>query len=210
MSTMDVKRRTGGRSARVRSDVLTHALFVLVEQGYSGFNIAEIAQRAQVHETTIYRRWPTREALMLAAIAEFAQHQLTTINSGHLEQDLRHNLTTIAQVLNSQIGKTLIALAFNPDLPAELKAMTQQLWQDRLESGQQIFQYAIARGEWPQHYNQALLFNEVIGPLLSHHFLLHLPLTDDFLEQRVQFILTNSAYFALNSAPASEPLKALG
>ena len=197
MSETLVKKRTGGRSARVRQDVLTHALFELIEQGYMSFNIAQIAKRAAVHETTIYRRWPTREALMMDAISEFANNQLQPSNSGSLAQDLRHNLGLIANLLQSQIGKTLIMLAFNPELSPELRQMTLTLWQERLQIGQKIFGYAIQRGEWPAQYNQNLVFNEVIGPLLTHYFLLQQPLTDDLLTQRVDFILKNRDAFAL-------------
>ena len=197
MSETLVKKRTGGRSARVRQDVLTHALFELIEQGYMSFNIAQIAKRAAVHETTIYRRWPTREALMMDAISEFANNQLQPSNSGSLAQDLRHNLGLIANLLQSQIGKTLIMLAFNPGLSPELRQMTLTLWQERLQIGQKIFGYAIQRGEWPAQYNQHLVFNEVIGPLLTHYFLLQQPITDDLLTQRVDFILNNRDAFAL-------------
>ena len=197
MSETLVKKRTGGRSARVRQDVLTHALFELIEQGYMSFNIAQIAKRAAVHETTIYRRWPTREALMMDAISEFANNQLQPSNSGSLAQDLRHNLGLIANLLQSQIGKTLIMLAFNPELSPELRQMTLTLWQERLQIGQKIFGYAIQRGEWPAQYNQHLVFNEVIGPLLTHYFLLQQPITDDLLTQRVDFILNNRDAFAL-------------
>ena len=204
MTETTIKRRTGGRSARVRNDVLMHALFELIEQGYLGFNIAQIAQRAGVHETTIYRRWPTREALMMAAINEYANNQLTPINSGNLAQDLLHSLKTIANLLQSQIGKTLIMLAFNSDLPADLKQMTLILWQQRMQIGQTIFDYAIQRGEWPANYDQEMMFNQVIGPLLSQYYLLQQPISEDLLKQKVAFILNNRDAFQTmppNSVP---------
>lgn len=196
-----IKRRTGGRSARVRQDVLTHALFELIEQGYIGFNISQIAKRANVHETTIYRRWPTREALMMETIGEFANNQLQPIDTGNLAQDLRHSLGLIANLLQSQIGKTLIILAFNPELPDKLKDMTLTLWQERMQIGQKLFGYAIQRGEWPEHYDHHLVFSEIIGPLLTYHFLLQRPITEQLLTQRVDFILANRKAFALNSVP---------
>ena len=84
----EVKRRVGGRSARVRTAVLEHALAELAESGYLSFNINSVAKRAKVHETTIYRRWPSKEELILDAVSEFANSQLTTINSGSLAGDL--------------------------------------------------------------------------------------------------------------------------
>ena len=197
MSEISTKKRTGGRSARVRQDVLRHALFELIEQGYVGFNISQIAKRANVHETTIYRRWPTREALMMETISEFANNQLQPLDTGSLALDLRHSLGLIANLLQSQIGKTLIMLAFNSALSDELKQMTLALWQERMQIGQKIFGYAIQRGEWPKNYDQNLVFNEVVGPLLTHHFLLQAPITEDLLNQRVDFILKNRESFTV-------------
>lgn len=209
MPTKMIKKRTGGRSARVRQDVLKHALFELIEQGYMGFNISQIAARANVHETTIYRRWPTREALIMDTISEFAHNQLVPVNTGNLAQDLRHMLASIANFLQGQIGKTLIMLAFNPKLPPELQHMTWQLWQERMQIGQKMFDYAIARGEWPQDYDQNLVFNEIIGPILSHYFLLKQPISDELINQRVDFILNNCHAFQLrriNSVPKPEQI----
>lgn len=209
MSTTMIKKRTGGRSARVRQDVLKHALFELIEQGYMGFNISQIAARANVHETTIYRRWATREALMMEAISEFAQNQLVPVHTGNLAQDLRHSLGLICNFLQSQIGKTLIMLAFNPELEPKLQHMTLTLWQERMQIGQKIFTHAIERGEWPRDYDPHLVFNEMIGPLLSHYFLLKQPITEQMLNQRVDFILNNRHTFGfkgLNSVPKPDQI----
>src|SRR5262245_19167911 len=62
------KPRLGGRSARVREAVLAAAFAELDEHGYRGFNIESVARRSGVHKTTIYRRWPTREALLVYAL----------------------------------------------------------------------------------------------------------------------------------------------
>ena len=63
-------RRPGGRSARVRSAVLAATLEVLVETGYDGMTVDAVAARAGVHKTTVYRRWPTKAALVAAAAAD--------------------------------------------------------------------------------------------------------------------------------------------
>src|SRR6267154_2033770 len=49
--------RPGGRSARVRREVLAATLHVLLEEGLDATTIPAIADRAGVHHTSIYRRW---------------------------------------------------------------------------------------------------------------------------------------------------------
>jgi AcrR family transcriptional regulator len=45
-----------------------HERKVVAEHGADGVNVGKIARRAEVHETSIYRRWPTKEHLVLDAL----------------------------------------------------------------------------------------------------------------------------------------------
>lgn len=44
----------------------------LLERGYDGLSLSEVAKAAGVAETTVYRRWPTKAALAAAALLQFA------------------------------------------------------------------------------------------------------------------------------------------
>src|SRR5262245_18589755 len=81
------RRRTGGRSARVVATVLRTTLEVLGQQGYAGVRIDDIAARAAVNKTTIYRRWPTRADLVIAALTSLAVPP-KAVETGRLEADL--------------------------------------------------------------------------------------------------------------------------
>ena len=54
------KARVGGRSARIVARVLETTLEVLGHEGFGRLRIEDVASRAGVNKTTIYRRWPTR------------------------------------------------------------------------------------------------------------------------------------------------------
>ncbi|MFE3903268.1 TetR/AcrR family transcriptional regulator, partial [Streptomyces sp. NPDC059153] len=51
------RRRPGGRTARIRKQVLDAVLSELGEHGYDGLTTDTVAARAGVHRTTVYRRW---------------------------------------------------------------------------------------------------------------------------------------------------------
>src|SRR4030095_5129663 len=80
--------RVGGRSARVVADVLRTTLEVLGQEGYAGLRIDDVALRAGVNKTTIYRRWPTRADLVIATLTALASPP-TAIETGCLERDLQ-------------------------------------------------------------------------------------------------------------------------
>jgi len=62
--------RPRGRPRRAGADeeILGVALEMLREKGYRALNVDEVAERAGVAKTTVYRRWPTKAALVSAAI----------------------------------------------------------------------------------------------------------------------------------------------
>lgn len=63
-----VTRRTGGRSARVVTNVLQATLEELGRVGYARLRVDEVAVRSGVNKTTVYRRWPEKPGLICAAL----------------------------------------------------------------------------------------------------------------------------------------------
>jgi AcrR family transcriptional regulator len=69
-------------------DVLQAARALLVEHGYQGTTIVAIARRAGVGAPTIYRRWPSREALIEDAAFGHTEPAELPQPSGDLRTDL--------------------------------------------------------------------------------------------------------------------------
>jgi AcrR family transcriptional regulator len=66
---MTEKRRRGRpRREDADADILRVARELLAERGFAAFNVDVIAERTGIAKTTIYRRWPTKSALLVAAI----------------------------------------------------------------------------------------------------------------------------------------------
>jgi AcrR family transcriptional regulator len=98
------RRRTGGRSARVVAAV-HDAVNELVGQGNPRqVTVAEIADRAGVNPTSIYRRWGTLEALVLDVEAARLQVTSPIPDTGTLRGDLLAYATAAAKDLNRPGG----------------------------------------------------------------------------------------------------------
>lgn len=80
----------GGRSDEVVRHVLDAAIAELARSGYAGFRMGEVAARAGVNRTTIYRRWPNRLVLVTAVVDRLRTplHHNPLPDTGVLEQDL--------------------------------------------------------------------------------------------------------------------------
>lgn len=68
--------------------MLAATVDVLLDGGLETFSIAEIARRAGVHETSIYRRWGTRAALALDAVLDTTETEIPAPDTGSLRGDL--------------------------------------------------------------------------------------------------------------------------
>ena len=62
------KKRGRPRRAGADEDILCATRELLDQNGYAAFNVDVVAERTGIAKTTIYRRWPTRGALVAAAI----------------------------------------------------------------------------------------------------------------------------------------------
>lgn len=71
---MTEPKRGRGRPRREGADdeILAVALAMLREEGYGALTVDAVAERAGVAKTTVYRRWPSKGALVAAAIAPLA------------------------------------------------------------------------------------------------------------------------------------------
>jgi AcrR family transcriptional regulator len=68
------------RSTVVHQAIMQSALELFIEHGVAGASIERIAKRAGVAKTSIYRRWPSREALLAHAIEVFRSSTGFTID----------------------------------------------------------------------------------------------------------------------------------
>jgi AcrR family transcriptional regulator len=171
--------RPGGRSARVRAAVQAATLDELAAAGYADLTIEAVAERAGVHRTTIYRRWPNKRSLVLAALLDYAADQLPIPDTA----DLRRDLHLLGQTLDSDIDHprahallyTLIA-----DRPgsSELSDVRAQLWADRLRHAHAIPRRAIQRGELAQGTDPAAVIDMLVGPIYLRRFIQGRPMTD--------------------------------
>jgi AcrR family transcriptional regulator len=76
------------RSEAARAAILDAALASVREVGYDALAIEAVATRAGVAKTTVYRHWPTKEALVAAAVERVVTH-IAVPDTGTIGGDLR-------------------------------------------------------------------------------------------------------------------------
>jgi AcrR family transcriptional regulator len=160
-----IRRRTNGRSARVRRSVLEATLQLLAQNGVDGLTIAEVATLAHVHETSIYRRWGTREKLMLDAILSLSETELPVPDSGALVDDLTALARELCRYLSSPLGLAVARLLSAPSTDPMVEATRTQVWHERIGTAAAVVQRAVDRGELPPDTDPRLVVEMLIAPI---------------------------------------------
>ena len=114
--TRDAARGPGRpREERVTRAVLDAVLALVAEQGMNALTMDAVAVRAEVSKPAIYRRWPTKQDLIIAA-AESRVGPLSIPDLGDFRAELRAVLTARVEVyrvpgMNRLIAEVLSAAA---------------------------------------------------------------------------------------------------
>jgi AcrR family transcriptional regulator len=163
--TDEVRRRPGGRSARIARAVADATLDVMAEKGFADFTVTDVAVRAGVHETSIYRRWGSRENLIADTLLAYSERLIPVPDTGSIRTDLRALLASVADYLATPIGKAMShALAFSGD-EARWEKVRFDFWSTRLQLARSIVERAIERQEVPPDTDARLLLETLIAPM---------------------------------------------
>ncbi|MEV0611972.1 TetR/AcrR family transcriptional regulator [Nonomuraea sp. NPDC050404] len=158
--------RPVGRGAKVRAAVHAAALAELVDVGYAALTIENVAQRAGVHKTTVYRRWKDRESLLTDALAEHMALDVPVPDTGAIEGDLRALAHSLVRAYTSPTGQALLAAMFTgaAHLP-EIAAARRHVFDDRLVRAAPVVTRAVERGELPAGTDAAELLKTLAAPI---------------------------------------------
>jgi AcrR family transcriptional regulator len=148
--------RTGGRSARVVDRVLTTTLRVLGEVGYGALRVDEVAERAAVNKTTIYRRWPVKSQLVAAAL----QHYHVIVpprDTGDLVHDLTQNFVESVSKFDVTLTRGLMRMIQLEQQDPELESILVGMRNSVLSARRVRLDLAVKRGELPRRTDVVLL-----------------------------------------------------
>jgi AcrR family transcriptional regulator len=129
------------------TELLDVTLQLLQEHGYDRLTIDAVAARARASKATVYRRWPSKAELVLAAFIEGCRQVATLPETGTLRGDLLHLGNTICKQACQQAG-TIRAVLVEVSRHAALnEAMQHQFLEQRKALLHEVLQQAVIRGE---------------------------------------------------------------
>jgi AcrR family transcriptional regulator len=185
----EVRRRTGGRSARVREAVLHATLDALSEHESGAVTISEIARRAGVHATSIQRRWGSKDNVVLDALLTLSQEKLPIPDTGSLRGDLIAFSRSMAGYLGSTAGETVVRTLAASEDDSDMADNREQLVWARYEAARVMIDRAAERGELRPGTNPQTALELLVGPLHYRALITRHPIDGGCIEEMVDTLL---------------------
>lgn len=188
-------RQTAGRCGQTppwsprEAELLAVTLRLLQEHGYDGLTVDAVAGAARASKATVYRRWPSKAELVLAAFIEGVRQVAVPPNTGTLRGDLLQIAETICQQGHQHAGTIRAVLAEVPRHPALNEALQHQFLDQRKSLIQHVLGQAVARGEIADAAVTDELWDLLPGYLIFRSIIPSRPPTRDTVEALVDDFL---------------------
>jgi AcrR family transcriptional regulator len=196
--------RRPGRPRDARHDraILEATLEILRKHGYGGLTIDGVAANAGVSRPTVYRRWPSKPALVVAALVDSSRLAVPAPDTGSLRRDLiaiqRHQVELMNSPDNRRVTAGLIGdLANDPDLA---ESYVSKYLAPRRATVWRVLQRGVDRGELDPDIDFALAYDLLVGALFMRAVVWGEQLAPDAAERTADVILTA---FAPTATPGS-------
>jgi AcrR family transcriptional regulator len=183
--------RVGGRSARVVATVLRTTLEVLGQQGYAGLRVDDVAARAGVNKTTIYRRWPTRADLVVAALTSLATPPVA-VETGHLESDLHATFMTATTLRATPVGRGVVRALIAERGDPEVDRLVCEIRERHRAPARLVLERARRRGDLPRRVDTELLLDILTGTINTRLRECPDPLDPRWLRRVVRLVLSGA------------------
>ena len=182
-------------------EILDAVVDMLLESGYERLTMDAVAKRARASKATLYRRWQTKQSLVVdAVIRSKSLHEQPVPDTGSLREDLKAmfcgTTSSTGKVLRqpaqttSVLGVVLTALQTDPEFAADFRA---RFIAPKVHISADIYRRAAERGELAPGVDLSLLGPAFAGILLHRHFVLGEEITPELVERVLDQIIIPAA-----------------
>ncbi|HEY8115079.1 MAG TPA: TetR/AcrR family transcriptional regulator [Actinomycetota bacterium] len=180
------------RSATAHAAILDAAVALFVERGSDGISMEAVAAMAGVGKATIYRRWSSKEDLVVDAVARVFTKAVRP-DTGTVRQDLIESARELHRLMSSSLTGRVF-----PRMATEIahRSPLGRLYGERIIGPRRaVFEEAlrrgIERGELPEAIDLELAIDQLVGTLLLRKLTGRLKRSDPAVADRaVDMLLT--------------------
>jgi AcrR family transcriptional regulator len=173
--------RVDGRVQRSRSRVLATAFELLSQSGVGGFTVDEVSRRSGVAKTTIYRHWPSREALVIDAASRISAEQEVP-DTGSLEGDVTAILANLGHLLATARWSSVVpSIVDVAERDPEFAGLHGKIQRGHAAPLREVIERAAGRGLISAATDPSTMVSALIGPLYYRRWFSREPIDDHFV-----------------------------
>lgn len=179
------------RGEHSRRRILAAAFELLTAGGVGGFSVDEVARRSGVAKTTIYRHWPTREALVADACWRMvSEQQEEAPDTGTLAGDIEAILRQIGGLLwSANWAAVLPSIVDAAERDREFAKIHSQVQRGHAAPLRTVLERAQDRGEIPAGTDIAVTVAALLGPLFYRRWFSREPIDDLFVRALIELVI---------------------
>ena len=180
------------RCVRSRAAVIGATIDLMVERGMHAVSVDAIVERSGVAKTTVYRHWPTREALILAA-----WYTLVPEETESPVGDIQARILALALAFARRIGSPPMSVIL-PELLAfagrddDMRAVYEEILRVRGKPLTEAVAEAVADGVLPARTDVDMVASLILGPISFQQLVLRNPVDPAFIADVVTFVLEST------------------
>jgi AcrR family transcriptional regulator len=181
------------RGAAVVERVLDLTLEELARVGFHRLSVPEVAERAGLNKTSVYRRWATKGALVAAALERAMGHDDTLPDTGSLRSDILAFALAAASWADSSVGRAVMKTLLTDGDDPDVRAIIATLIVARANGPRTLFKRAVARGELDAKADVRMAMTVIAGAV-SHRVLVeNASVTEAFVKRLVRLVVDGLA-----------------
>jgi AcrR family transcriptional regulator len=171
------------RSERVRAAILAATDRLLEAGSVRELTIEAVAHAAGVGKPTVYRRWPTKAALVMDAFLAAAPPPAAFREVGSATETLQEQFAQVVDLLRGRAGRLLAEVVGETQAdPGMLEDFRARFLAARRAAARRVIERGKAAGEFDPGLDTELALDLLYGPVFFRMMIGHQPLDRDFAE----------------------------
>jgi AcrR family transcriptional regulator len=186
----EIRRPGRPRSTEADRAILDAAVDEYGEQGLAGLTVDAVAARAGVSKATIYRRYPCKADLVIAAVHTSADDTQPKVVTGDIRRDLRSVLEHLRAVMqHPRVGRSMRMLIVDSHRDEQLRCLHRDFVRVRRAGTIAMLTGAAARGDLRADIDTEVAAEQLVGPIFYRFLVSGDVLDDAYLDALVETFL---------------------
>jgi len=193
LSTTEIPRPSrGGRPRDPSRDGVIRAaiLRLLADVGYGALTMDAVASEAGVGKATIYRRWRTKQDLVVDTISDLNRAGSVTPDTGSVESDLREMMHQMVAVITGPTGAATLSLLstmpHQPALAAAFRSGPIAVWRTAFDG---VWEKGVARGEVRPGLSRSIVAETTSALMVQRWLLTGEPVDEAYADQVLETVV---------------------